>query len=884
MRVPEILYAVILHPVHIVLELVYSLSSRFFSEDGLAVICMSLVMNLLLLPIYNKADSLRDKVLAKQKAMKRGVDHIKACFSGDERFFMLSEYYAQNHYSPLSSLLPSLPLLMQLPFFMVAYSFLSTLRDLNCKDFLFIEDLGRCDALISFPHFTLNVLPIVMTAVNCISGAIYTKGHGLREKVQVYALAAIFLVLLYGSPSGLVLYWTCNNLFSLGKNLVAHFRSGRSAVVDGTPESAGSGTAGRTAPVPSTVKEGHGRAWTGLFLLSCLLLCLQEGLALPTALISSSVAEFSAVVGYENPIHYALLCLAQAGGLFVFWPLAIYCMFSDNVKVQRSMALTLAVIALFSVCNAYAFPGNYGDVSNSLQFLNEVDFKSVSLFSLLNFLCLLAIAGLVLFAIRKGRGALVVSFMTAIVLALSAFSLFNSVRICTDYGDYRASVERNRVEEVKPVFQLSRNHPNVVLIMLDRAQAQLVEEIFTEAPELKESFAGFTFYENTLSFNGHTLLGLPPLFGGYEYTPAEMNRRAGEPLAEKNNQSQLLLPLILKDELGFKGVIADPQYGNYSLYCDTTFIDPYGPDIRGCQTMQVYSPFWYREKNVGGLSDPRTDTIRRNLLFFSFFRSVPVCIRPFVYQGGDYWSTALFSDMAALIDSYSVLDYLKELTSVEETDGGRYFSLVNELTHCEEFLQAPDYIPVNEVTVRSTSSYNDWNAYYPQMAAFKLLASWLDYLRSEGVYENTRIIIASDHGCRGEERKMEKDKDLDRKVTGGNYHGRGHYHPLLLFKDFGAGEGFVHDRESFMTNADAPSLLLKGLVERPVNPFTGKEIPTDTRPLKEGGVVISASDAHKPAENGIFRYSIQDDEWWQVVDPVYAASSWTQPGPPEGTK
>ena len=32
-------------------------------------------------------------------------------------------------------------------------------------------------------------------------------------------MAVIFLVLLYNSPSGLVVYWTCNNIFSLVKNI-----------------------------------------------------------------------------------------------------------------------------------------------------------------------------------------------------------------------------------------------------------------------------------------------------------------------------------------------------------------------------------------------------------------------------------------------------------------------------------------------------------------------------------------------------------------------------------------------------------------------------------------------------------------------------------------
>ena len=59
-----------------------------------------------------------------------------------------------------------------------------------------------------------------MTAINVVSSAIYTKGAPLKEKIQINVLAAIFLVILYNSPSGLVLYWILNNTFSLVKNVL----------------------------------------------------------------------------------------------------------------------------------------------------------------------------------------------------------------------------------------------------------------------------------------------------------------------------------------------------------------------------------------------------------------------------------------------------------------------------------------------------------------------------------------------------------------------------------------------------------------------------------------------------------------------------------------
>ena len=45
---------------------------------------------------------------------------------------------------------------------------------------------------------------------------------------------------------------------------------------------------------------------------------------------------------------------------------------------------------------------------------------------------------------------------------------------------------------------------------------------------------------------------------------------------------------------------------------------------------------------------------------------------------------------------------------------------------------------------------------------------------------------------------------------------------MLLVKDFGA-TGFTTS-DTFMTNADVPTLAMAGLIENPVNPFTGNPI------------------------------------------------------------
>lgn len=219
MSLGDALYAIILHPIVQVIEVAYKIFSQLFDNTGIAVMGVSFVVTVLCLPLYIVAEKWQQLERDTQNKLKPGVDRIKAVFKGDEQYMILSTYYRQNHYHPMMALRSSFGLLIQVPFFMAAYSCLSSLPALQGQSFLFIRDMGAPDALFSIGGFAVNVLPIAMTAINIAAGAIYTKGFPMKEKVQIYGMALLFLVLLYNSPAGLVLYWTMNNVFSLVKNI-----------------------------------------------------------------------------------------------------------------------------------------------------------------------------------------------------------------------------------------------------------------------------------------------------------------------------------------------------------------------------------------------------------------------------------------------------------------------------------------------------------------------------------------------------------------------------------------------------------------------------------------------------------------------------------------
>ena len=215
----QILYNIIILPVQYLIQLIFSAVWLLTYNAGISIIAVSLTVNLLCLPLYKRADAMQEEEREKQEKMNKWISHIGKVFSGDERFMMRQAYYREQKYSSLSPLKGTISLLLQIPFLIAAYKFLSTLPVLKNASFWIFEDLSQPDGLIRIGTISVNVLPVLMTLFNFISSIIYTKGLSLRERLQPFLIAVIFLIFLYPCPSGLVFYWTLNNLFSLLKNV-----------------------------------------------------------------------------------------------------------------------------------------------------------------------------------------------------------------------------------------------------------------------------------------------------------------------------------------------------------------------------------------------------------------------------------------------------------------------------------------------------------------------------------------------------------------------------------------------------------------------------------------------------------------------------------------
>ena len=451
---PDILYMIIIYPITQILDLVFVFTQKLFRETGISIICISGVISVLCLPLYMVADGWQEVERSIQKRLAPKIARIKGIFKGDERYMILSTYYRQNHYHPIYTLRSSFGLLIQIPFFIAAYSYLSHLQSLQGVPFLFICDLGKPDALLPIMG-GINTLPVLMTLINCAAGAIYTRGLGVKDKAQIYGMALVFLVLLYNSSSGLVLYWTVNNLFSLVKNgylklpfrkkrfllsgvisilafLLSYFvlfirQSNRKLSILVSVLSIMAAAFFWISPLFSRlIKKIKHVFWTSretsfLFVSSLLILWIATGFFLPSMLIGASVQEFSFIDDVKSPIFYIVNASIQSLGLFLFWPLMIYFLFPQRIKKIFSI---IAVITAFSaLCNMFIFPGNYGFISSDLVFTGTVDhnLREVSI----NILVLAVLSTVLLLIYIRGTKKILSFLVTIVFIAFIPFSIKN---------------------------------------------------------------------------------------------------------------------------------------------------------------------------------------------------------------------------------------------------------------------------------------------------------------------------------------------------------------------------------------------------------------------------------------------------------------------------
>ncbi len=906
MSFTTILYKLLIGPVELLFETVFAFFYRHTLSPSISVVFLSLTMNLLILPLYRRADAIQSEERALFLRLKPGIDHIKKTFQGDERFMMLQTYYKLNNYKPYYSLRNSVSLLLQIPFFIAAYNFLSRVYVLKGASLWIISDLGSPDGLVKIGAHTINALPIIMTFINIAAGMVYTKGFPKTQKIQLYGMALIFLVLLYNSPSGLVFYWTLNNLFSLIKNIIYKLKNPKKAT------RSLSSVVGIVLLAFIFVKFGS-LTWRvkvfGVFLaiclqlpvilqfskqyktnvchtvnknerliftFSCIFLTLLTGLLIPSAVIGASAEEFVDISSYKSPLWYVLSSFLLASGTFLLWLRIFYSLMSPRIKKIFSY-FSISILAIATV-NYMIFVKDYGSlINNALKFIDTPIISRRD--QIINFLvCFLVF--LIVFILWKKFPSITKYISLVACVAVSIMSIINVYSIQKETKKLKVSIERIYLEE-QALMELDKSANNVLIIMMDRAIGTFFPYLLNEKPELKDKLEGFTYYPNTFSYGAQTLTSVPSLFGGYDYTPLEIERRKDVSLKDKHNEALQLMPFIFHTS-GYDVSVFNPPLAGYRHTPDLSIYDKY-PEIK----TSVLSKEFVSPESMEKLR-------HRNFFFYSIFRISPLVIQYSIYDSGMYNSLPDNEDVFQTLNglskasgtnihfmhSYYVLSNISEMTNIRDTGKGNFIMLTNDMTHEPTLLQKPDYEPSGVV---DNSDYdNDFTIhhawenssvkmtketqvkhYHVNMACLIQLGKWFDFMRENEVYDNTRIIVVGDHGTHlfGLFDTLYGNEDAPEDIVS--------FAPLLLVKDFDSND-FTVD-EMLMSTADVPLIAFSNLIEDPINPANGRPL-SDKEKHKLEHLLVESGKSNPDFHTG---NTFIELTWYSFNgDNIYDKSAW----------
>lgn len=193
-----------------------------FGNWGWAIIALTALIRAVLYPLTYKGMV----SMQKMKELAPKLKELKEKYKKDPQRLNAAtmEMYKKHGANPLGG---CLPMILQIPVFFALYRTLLNAVELQGADWiLWINDLSRMD-----PYY---VLPILMGASMFIQQRMTPNNFTdpMQEKVFKY-LPVIFTFFFVTFPSGLVLYWFTNNLFSIAQQFMVNqqFKNAKDAKV-----------------------------------------------------------------------------------------------------------------------------------------------------------------------------------------------------------------------------------------------------------------------------------------------------------------------------------------------------------------------------------------------------------------------------------------------------------------------------------------------------------------------------------------------------------------------------------------------------------------------------------------------------------------------------
>lgn len=343
-----------------------------------------------------------------------------------------------------------------------------------------------------------------------------------------------------------------------------------------------------------------------------------------------------------------------------------------------------------------------------------VDWTKYTGIMLLSLVVWLAVViGFVMFARKNGRTFRVVAGIVSVALVV-----VQGAGVVSIINEANGAPERVTITQ-RGLFDVSPKN-NVICFVLDMTDTKYALQAYADHPDLLDGFDGFTWYQNCTGSMIPTRYGIPSLLTGHKIQPAE-----------------------------------DAQEYLDTMYTNSHFLD----DVKAQgYTTDIYSDSANWQENWSGYLRDRADNFEstseiaqsaydvpgalRILYQCALYRDLPWIAKPFFWFYTDQLNQGMTkqgegADDATpyVIDDPQYFAQLSErgLTTNNEEASFRFIHLMG--THWPYTMDAD----ANKVP-----ESGDWESQL--VGSFKIVRTYLEQLKSLGLYDNTTVIVTADHG------------------------------------------------------------------------------------------------------------------------------------------
>jgi YidC/Oxa1 family membrane protein insertase len=180
---------------------------------GIAIILFTIVIYSLFFPLKWRSSKSMKKAQKLAPRMKELQEKIKGMKQNDPRLkeLQVEQLRLMKEGNPLGG---CLPLLIQMPFLFALYRAITISLDFRQASFLWLPDLSAGD------HF--HILEIMMAGTMIVLQLITPapSADPLQRKMMAIGMPLFMLYVLWGAPSGLLLYWLVGNIVGFAQQFI----------------------------------------------------------------------------------------------------------------------------------------------------------------------------------------------------------------------------------------------------------------------------------------------------------------------------------------------------------------------------------------------------------------------------------------------------------------------------------------------------------------------------------------------------------------------------------------------------------------------------------------------------------------------------------------